>query len=76
MAATIELVPLSEHGEDVLDRFERATGAMPYSAAAAGARGYDLMAAAMPIGFESVLDSIDPSWTEHLDCSATEDDWQ
>ena len=76
MAATIELVPLSEHGEEVLDHFERLTGARPYSVASAGARGYDLMSARMPIAFEAELDDIDPSWTEHVDCSPTNDDWQ
>ena len=76
MAATIELVPLSVLGEEVLDRFERATGATPYSAGMEGSRGYDLMTDRMPIAFESVLDDIDPSWSEHVDCSATDDDWQ
>jgi hypothetical protein len=76
LATTIELVPLSDHGGCLLDRFEEATGARPYGVALAGARNYNLMAERMPIAFELALDAVDPNWTEHIDWAATNDAWE
>ena len=76
MATTIELVPLSEHGGHLLDRFEEATGARPYSAGDTGARRYDLLAERMPIAFDLALDAVDPEWPEHISWAATGDAWE
>ena len=76
MATTIELVPLSEHGGQLLDRFEQSTGARPYGAGLGGARCYDLLAERMPIAFDLALDAVDPEWPEHISWAATGDAWE
>ena len=76
MATTIELVPLTEHGGDLLDRFEQATGARPFGAGATGARRYDLLAERMPVAFDLALEAVDPDWSKHIRWTATNDAWE
>jgi hypothetical protein len=76
MARTVELVPTSEQGDHLLDRFEEATGARPYGLDLAGARRYDLAAERMPIAFDLALEAVDPEWSEHIAWTATSDAWE
>lgn len=66
MAAVIELVPRDERGVELLDALERRTEVLPFKTnTRTGARAYYLQSAGTD-GFDSVLDSIDPQWGEHL----------
>jgi hypothetical protein len=76
MTTTVELAPMSEHGGDLLDRFEDATGARPYGVDLTGARSYDLLADRMPVAFDLALDAVDPEWSEHINWTATNDAWE
>jgi hypothetical protein len=58
MSAVIELVPLNDHGRELLDALEERTDERPFkTTVATGARTYSL---------DAMLDKIDPGWREHL----------
>jgi hypothetical protein len=68
MAATIELVPLTDHGRDLLAELERRTEQLPYKTdEKTGARTYWLSGDEAKVDdFDPVLEQIEPGWREHL----------
>jgi hypothetical protein len=67
MTDVVELTPITEHGHKLLDELEHRTGAIPFKTDAEGVRTYWLSAVDVgAVGFEAMLDRIDPDWREHL----------
>jgi hypothetical protein len=66
MSVVIELIPLSDHGRDLLDELEEKTDKGFKTAEATGARTYYLESADSTEAFEPMLDQIDADWREYL----------
>ena len=68
MSAVIELIPLSDHGRELLDELKEKTDEGPFKTVeATGARTYYLEAQNVDVdGFDAMLHGIDPDWREHL----------
>jgi hypothetical protein len=67
MSAEVQFTPLSEKGSELLDQLEQRTGVLPYLTISDGTRTYWLSAVDVGVmGFDAMLDRIDPTWREHL----------
>jgi len=67
MPAIVELTPLTQRGQTVLDELESKTGLTPFNFSdESGAKTYYLQASANVDGFQAALDRIEPSWIAHL----------
>jgi hypothetical protein len=67
MPAVVELTPLTQQGQKLLDKLENKTGILPFKTSdASGAKTYHLPASANVDGFQAALDRIEPNWVTHL----------
>jgi hypothetical protein len=67
MPAIVELTPLTQRGQELLDELETKTGLLPFKTSdASGAKTYYLPASANIDGFQAALDRIEPNWVTHL----------
>jgi hypothetical protein len=63
MAAAVRLIPLDDHGREIIDAFEEATNEQPTEVQEDGSRRYYLHREDTSVG---TLDRIDPDWQEHI----------
>lgn len=67
MPAIVELTPLTQRGQMLLDALESKTGLLPFKTSdASGGKTYYLQASANVDGFEAALQRIEPNWVTHL----------
>jgi hypothetical protein len=67
MPAIVELTPLTQRGQQLLDELEAKTGLLPFkTTGASGAKTYYLQASANVGGFRAALQRIEPNWVAHL----------
>jgi hypothetical protein len=67
MPAIVELTPLTQRGQKLLDELEAKTGLLPFKTTdSSGAKTYYLQASANVDGFQAALDRIESNWIAHL----------
>lgn len=67
MAAVIALRPKDDRGQEVLDEFEARFNIQPMQVTDDGTRRYHLDAKDAEVdAFDSLLDKVDPDWSNHL----------